>query len=295
MSNVVAVGIHIGKTAGATFVDHVRLNLAARHYSICSTFIEPTEFQQVQLPELLTLDELRVVFGHYVHESLIPMFYPRDVFLFMGMREPIARAVSEFKHINTVRATWGSQPPLGAAEYLEMRQNTLCKETLRALPRLGDRQGRTLSEAAFEASKWTDYLYSSEDFDNSIAPVLEVAGLPRQFLRRANESASVQSEFVEEQVEELRRSIGTAYDEDRRYYDLARDHIGVFQPFGDVRQGRVEKLRALYPEPADAFRNHLAGFLVAEFAFGGQMDSLKRHLSSREKWIEAIRRNAWGG
>ncbi len=178
------VGLHITKCAGTSLITNLRRRLSEDEYYFCSSYYENwlagrPLFAQVRAP-----DRLRIVFGHYVHRDLLSVFADREVFLFTGLRDPVARAISDYRQLNAVRAQAGAAP-LEGSEYIASHAGAVCTEILRAFPGTDTSEPWEQARAALMAF---DYIYDTDAFETQVRTVFEVLDVPAEALESDNVS-----------------------------------------------------------------------------------------------------------
>ncbi len=179
------LGLHVTKCAGTSLITTLRRRLSDDEYYFCSSYHENwlagrPLFAQIRAPE-----RLRMVFGHYVHQDLLGVFAGRDVFLFTGLRDPVARAISDYRQMNAVRAQAGAAPIEGI-EYIAGHGDAMCAEVLRAFPLAA---GDSLFARAQAALEMFDYIYDTDDIDAQMGTVFEVLDIPEERLASDNISS----------------------------------------------------------------------------------------------------------
>jgi hypothetical protein len=165
-----SIGLHLTKCAGTSLVTDLRRRLTEDEYFLASSFWENLIAGRPNFWEIYNPRLLRFIFGHYIHESMVPQLAGADpwgFFLFTGVRKPLSRLVSQYGHLERIT---GAAVDLPA--FVDQYGASMCDEILRAFPSLGSPNGRKW-ERALEILTCFDYAYSTEDYDNTIAPVYE--------------------------------------------------------------------------------------------------------------------------
>ncbi|MBV9813170.1 MAG: hypothetical protein JO326_10470, partial [Acetobacteraceae bacterium] len=178
------LGLHITKCAGTSLITTLRRMLTEDEYYFFSSYVEGWLASRPTFADIADIARLRMVFGHYCHETLLSVFRDRPIFLFTGLREPIACAVSGYRQVGVVCAAAGRSPP-APADYLAERANPICAEILRAFPSVANRPG-PLWERARAALSLFDFIYTTENFDADAATIFAVLDVPPTSLARDN-------------------------------------------------------------------------------------------------------------
>lgn len=171
---MVAIGLHLTKCAGTSLMTSMRRLLAEDEYVLISSFYENILASRAQPWDVVDLSRLVFVFGHYVNEGLVTLLRPKtiwDFFLFTGVREPSARAVSQYYQLAKITS---DNPPVD--QFVSEYGNSMCDEIIRAFPSLINSDKPKWLLAA-EALTSFDYIYSTERYALTIGPVYESAGL----------------------------------------------------------------------------------------------------------------------
>jgi len=169
-----SIGLHLTKCAGTSLITSIRRLLAENEYLIISSFYENTLASRPQPWDVVDPSRLAFIFGHYVNESLFQMIRPKtvwDFFLFTGVREPASRAVSQYYQL--VKVTGEN---LDVDNFVDSYGTSMCDEIIRAFPSLLllDKPKWLI---AVEALTIFDYIYSTENYTQTIGPVYESIGL----------------------------------------------------------------------------------------------------------------------
>jgi hypothetical protein len=148
----------------------MRRLLTEDEYLLMSSFYENILASRAQPWDIVDFSRLRFVFGHYVNEGIFPLLRPKtiwDFFLFTGVREPAARAIS---HYYQLTKTTGAIINLDS--FVSEYGSSICEEIIRAFPSLSNPDKPKWLTAA-EALTSFDYIYSTEDYVETIGPICE--------------------------------------------------------------------------------------------------------------------------
>ena len=291
----VLIGLHITKCAGTTLAEHVFKKLHPTRWYFCSSPYNMAVDARQDFAERVYIQKINFVFGHYVHESLNSIFAGRDIFWFTGVREPIKRAISEYYQICKVRAFSG-KPPLSAEEFLAVRSNTMCREFLRAFPTIDSEAGGNLLERASQAAEMFDLIYGSENFEETITPLLKRIGVGLEGLASANTRSARDEDaaYLQEQADILATAARPKFAEDIALYEMLKPHIGLWQPFAKDeaamarRAGWTDRMTTTPEAGLARFNAHLAHFYVRDFVNVGRKAELEALLERRREWIDAL-------
>lgn len=287
----VLIGLHITKCAGTTLADYVSRTLHPKDWYLCSSQRKTALNAMVEFVPRLDHGELRFVFGHYVHESMLQVFREREQVLFTGVRDPIDRAVSDYYQINKVRAKAGNEP-WTADHYLENRKDTVCVEIIRAFPTIAETVEGTLAEKAIEIIKIFDLVYGTEDFKASVTPLLNILSLdPAQMTDQNTRKEEEATDFMREQEAVIRSRAEENYANDVAFYDFIRPHIGKWRPFGDDAVARrahfIEKMQER-GHSMERIASHLAHFYAWDFKWTGFEQRLEWYLYRQKLWLDRV-------
>lgn len=289
MSAPIAIGLHITKCAGTTLARHVANRLPPNAVYLCSSFDELSKAATEHLVERLSVNEIRFVFGHYVHESLRKIFVKRPQFWFTGVREPLSRAVSEYYQICKVRG-WAGLPPITAEAFLSERRNTMCQEFLRAFPTIAQGVPGTEAEKAMAIAQMFDLIYGMADFSVSSGTILSQIDVSIEGMVNENtrEIRASDADFLSGQQKVLEQAFGEYFDQDIILYEHIKPHLGKLHPFrlSDEAIWSERQLR-WWPEienhsgGMNDFIDHLALYYVSEYVSVGRQAELVEQVSNK--------------
>jgi hypothetical protein len=257
MPGPLCLGLHVTKCAGTSLITALRSRLSDDEYYFCSSYHENWLTGRIGFGDMVARERLRIVFGHYCHENLLSVFADRPLFLFTGLREPVACAISRYRHLNVVRAE-ARREPLSAEAFLEGNVNPMCGEILRCFPSLADQRG-PLWQKARAALSLFDFIYTTERFDLDVAvlfDVLEIVGG-----RVAPENVSDRRALPDETTRYVMAECATIRASDREFLGEDMRLWEAMQPFlsrawlrvalagihsaADCRHGRWRWMRSL--------------------------------------------------
>jgi hypothetical protein len=285
------LGLHVTKCAGTSLITTLRRVLTEDEYYFFSSYHESWLASRPRFAEIVDRDRLRIVFGHYCHETLLSVFAHRKIFFFTGLREPVACVISGYRQVNAVRAQSG-RSPLPARDYLETYANPMCNEVLRCFPTLADGPG-ALWERARAALSLFDFIYETETFSSDVETLIAVLDIPTVKIESDNLSdqravAPDVARFISAGCEEIRASARTFIADDLRLYAAMRPHMGrpwmrrELQPASWVLD-RADYTAAL-PKSAEAlarFCDRERDFTAHEFEELGAIAALRASLQAR--------------
>ncbi|CAN5807122.1 hypothetical protein BH23PSE1_BH23PSE1_11740 [soil metagenome] len=227
------VGLHIPKCAGTSFL-RMALEALPRHevYQNTSIIMNWRDGQ----PEFLDIHDharLRVVWGHSVHEEMLR--YLKEPVLFTGLREPVARLVSEARYQIDLRRRQ-EREPIDLAAWLARQRNPMTWFIINRFPTLAERDNKALTpfEKARTALQSFHHVYFTDTFGPSIAAVFEALGVTPPAEKEANAG--------------VLKDLDIAVDLEPLQYDLQL-YAWAKERFG----GRALDPAAPMPEPLSAF------------------------------------------
>ena len=298
MTAPVCVGLHITKCAGTSLMTTLRRVLSEDEYYFFSSYHEGWLASRPLFADIVARERLRIVFGHYCHETLLSVFSGRPVFLFTGLREPLACAISGYRQVNAVRAQAGREPQ-SAAEYLETHADPICAEILRCFPSVASRRGATWHRARAALSLF-DFVYATEQFDAHAASLFAVLDIPSAPMASDNVSAARPlapefAAFVKNGCREIHARDREFLGEDMRLWEAMQPHMGhpwmrahfASEPWALDRDAFAASLP---PREAalDAFCARERDFMLHEFDELGRLPALRASLATRIANAQAV-------
>jgi hypothetical protein len=294
------LGLHITKCAGTSLMTTLRRALSEDEYYFFSSYYENWLASRPLFAAIRSPERLRVVFGHYCHETLLSVFAERPLYLFTGLRDPLERAVSGLRQANAVRAQAGRKP-LDAAAYLAGQRNPICAEILRCFPSLAAGAAPMWQKARAALSLF-DLVTEAEHFDDHAAAILAVIDGPAREVVRDNISGEKHlppaiARFVAEQCDILREQAPAHLGDDILLHAAIRPLLGrprlrrhiADAPWALNREAFIAGL----PPPEAArriFCAREADFMLAEFDELGRLAELRTWLESRSDEATAMAR-----
>ena len=285
------LGLHITKCAGTSLMTTLRRSLSEDEYYFFSSYHENWLASRPLFSALRSPERLRIMFGHYCHETLLSVFAHRPVYLFTGLREPVARAVSGYRQVNAVRAQAGREP-VDADSYLASHRNPICAEVLRCFPSLACHPGAPWEQVRAALSLF-DLVTSTEQFAVHARHVLAVIDGPARDIVSDNMSdeksvSPATEQFVRAECDRLREQAGAHLGEDIRVYREIRPLLGKADLRANVAGAgwaldRADFVRHLPDPPAarEIFCAREQEFMLAEFDELGRLADLQTWLSAR--------------
>lgn len=294
------LGLHITKCAGTSLVTTLRRTLSEDEYYFFSSYHENWLASRPLFGALRSPERLRIVFGHYFHETLLSVFVDRPVYLFTGLRDPVERAVSGLRQVNAVAAQHG-RPPVDAARFLATHPNPFCTEILRAFPSMAPDSTPPWQKARAALSLF-DLITATERFDTHALKVLAVIDGPARAIVADNISAEKAlppgtERFIGRECEKLRECAEDHLADDIRLYRdfaplLGKPDLRANIAACDWALDRSAFIAGL-PAPAEAKRRFAAReteFMLAEFAELGQLTELRAWLCQRAMEADRVAR-----
>lgn len=217
-----SIGLHLTKCAGTSLMTSMRRLLTEDEYLLVSSFYENILASRAQPWEIVDFSRLIFVFGHYVNEDIFALLRPKtiwDFFLFTGVREPAARAIS---HYYQITKTTGINPDVDS--FISEYGSSMCEEIIRAFPTLANPDKPKWLTAA-EALTSFDYIYSTEDYAETIGPVYESIGLAAPSKSAIEERDNIRIAPLDSEIVSAIES-AVACSDDAKLYSLIKPTIG---------------------------------------------------------------------
>ena len=152
----------------------MRRCLTEDEYILMSSFYENVLAARADIWDIADFSRIRFVFGHYIHEGLLPLFQLKsiwDVFLFTGVRDPTLRAISQYYQLTKI-----CQTDIAIQDFVDSYGCSMCDEIIRAFPSAVDTLKPKWQNAA-EILTAFDYIYSADNYVDTIQPVYTSLGL----------------------------------------------------------------------------------------------------------------------
>lgn len=218
-----AIGLHLTKCAGTSLLTSLRRALTEDEIFMASSFYENIIACRPFAWDIDDLSKVRLVFGHYIHEALIALVRPRDCwdfFLFTGVRNPIERAYSQFRHLERVQ---GHVPWMD--EFIAEYGASMCDEIIRAFPSLVVDDAPKWESAARILTAF-NYIYSTENYNETIQPVVKYLEVP-QALYAACETTDNINKIEARASDYSQISDLCASSDDQKLYEIIKPAIGA--------------------------------------------------------------------
>mgnify|MGYP001816577853 FL=1 len=168
------VGLHIHKTAGMTLLHQFKDQLGSDQYYSNSMYAVNYRHGEKELEERFPygLNDIRVIFGHDVHQYMLTYFKERNVKLFTFLREPLDRIISWYCYHRKLFSRFGHEAPSFSQFYNDVfPQGTLCSLLTRAFPAFIDSKNDPLYLQAISVLKKFYFVATLDDFSTK-APAL---------------------------------------------------------------------------------------------------------------------------
>jgi hypothetical protein len=217
-----SVGLHLTKCAGTSLMTSMRRNLTEDKYLLISSFYENILASRAQPWEIVDFSRLIFVFGHYVSEDIFPLFRLKsiwDFFLFTGVREPTSRAISQYYQITKTTGL-----SLDVDNFISEYGSSMCDEIIRAFPSLCNPDQPKWLTAAVSLTVF-DYIYSTEDYAQTIGPVYESIGLAVPSASAIEERDNIRITPLDSEIVSAIES-AVALSDDAKLYSLIKPTIG---------------------------------------------------------------------
>lgn len=291
------IGLHITKCAGTSLVSTIKQGLTLDEYYLCSSITENIKQNHPEIFERESVEKIKFVYGHYVHETMRTIFDDEKDVWFTVLRDPLTRLRSEWFQLYKTRMQNGlDQMPV--AQYLEIYSNSICQELVRAFPS-ANHAGSSMLEAATIALRNFDYIFDSADFDKFLPLLQDFLEIDYSRRNFALDNVSSNSEFFNDEsflrsVDELERSFDSSRSDDALLYRSANiirnPTTKINESFRTVdRSGAIDLLdRDLAME---MFMKHLASYYRAEIEISGGQRRVSQVIDSRVHWLSYLRKN----
>ena len=246
------------------------------------------------LPARPDWSKLKCIFGHCIHESLMIATAQAETFLFTGLRNPLERAISEYRHIARVFATAGKSE-YSAEDYLYGRQNTMCRQLAFGFPSFchAPTKGRQYGDSenlvadAIKVLEQFDYIYDADSYRQGVRVVFDRMGLHYGEDIKTNSSARVSTA----DVDLIRQEFLPRNQADVELFSYGQKHL-FNRPLEHVsKKERLQLLDAKYSTVADAkaaFSVHLARALVQSYGLEERRPELVRLIEAEKLWQNTL-------
>lgn len=279
------------KCAGTSLAISIRDALPLASSYICSSFTNNIAESREDLSERHSAD-IRFIFGHYVHESLLAIYSDRPLYLTIGLRHPVDRAISEYHHLCRVRRDAGL-PVLAAQAFLEERQNTMCREILRAFPSYSTSVNANAKDA-LRAIELFDVVYDDETLGRAMSFITSVMQIEPVPIPRYNQrfiDATVES-YQRSQENEVLAQAELYFAEDLSLHSALQSRLEGCDPSrSQIESARAAHRRlneALYAEPCASFRRHTAHYFVHDLISLGRASVLRSLIERKRAWAAEL-------
>lgn len=179
---------HIPKTGGTSLLYHFRRQLGDDRILILGPHARAQRFLgcQPQFEELTEkeLAPIRVIQGHGVDQSAIPVLGAENLRLLVVLRHPLSLTRSRYNHMYNMMA--GRQATLSSEEFKQRDPgDVMCRNLVGSFPEFVDPEaGDDLAEQAISVLKGFDYVLTTENMDRQVVPLSRAMGLDPTLERR---------------------------------------------------------------------------------------------------------------
>ena len=160
-------GLHIHKTAGMTLLEQIKGQLERDQHYINSMYAVNFRNNVSELEERLPdeLKNVRIVFGHGIHQYMLTFFKDRNVKLFTFLREPISRIISWYCYDRKLLKRFGHKVPSFEEFYNRyFPHRSLCTMITQAFPVFIDSHDDPLYLQAISVLKKFYFVAILDDF-----------------------------------------------------------------------------------------------------------------------------------
>lgn len=197
-------GLHIHKTAGMTLFEQINSQLERDQFYINSmhavNFKKNVKELEERLPE--ELKNIRIVFGHGIHQYMLTYFKDRNVKLFTFLREPISRIVSWYCYDRKLLKRFGHEIPSFEEFYNRYFPHcSLCAMITRAFPVFIDSQDDPVYLQAISVLKKFYFIATIDDFSTKTPLLLKEVGITFSAETRKNITDYTRELDFEDQID----------------------------------------------------------------------------------------------
>ena len=203
-SNNLFVGLHIHKTAGMTLLHQLKDQLGSDQYYSNSMYADNFRHGEKELEERFPygLNNIRVIFGHDVHQYMLTYFKERNVKLFTFLREPVSRILSWYCYHRKLFSRFGHEAPSFTQFYNDLfPQGTLCAMITRAFPAFIDSKNDPLYLQAISVLKKFYFVATLDDFSTKSPVLCDEIGISFHVKTRKNVTDYKRELKVEDEVD----------------------------------------------------------------------------------------------
>ena len=275
--DVVLVGLHIPKCAGTTLLDRVASCLPAHSIYQTTSFIKNYREGAPEFPQMQSHDQLRFIFGHWVHEEMVKSIGKRCI-LFTGLREPIQRFISLINYQSRLSLLQGREKvtTLKALDELEPGDyNQMCWTLIGRFPSLAGEKGSP-ADRAFRVLQNFHLVYFAENFEQTADAIFRILGIAPKAVN-VNEAVEKVTDFpIDKNLLKY----------DIELYARAREAFYEIKPSESLRRARpaIAQLMVTPPDPA-RLRDFLYRRMFKEYQDWVGIDTI---IESRIKLIEEL-------
>lgn len=187
---MIFIGIHIPKTAGATFKSHLEAELNFNEFYQSTSLIQNAIKDLPFLEEKFNCNSFKIIFGHLVDEDTIRLFHGKQIYLFSFLRAPVERFISHYLFDCRMAKILNHEHMSFTEFYSKTTKNFMCNWLTSKFPVLSSIcSGKTLHEKAIFILKNFRFVCSTDDFDDKIHLLLNELGVNPKIAKKMNASA----------------------------------------------------------------------------------------------------------
>lgn len=217
MSNPIFYGVHIPKTAGASFLKLFRGALNNVEFYQNTALIDIANEESLLLEELEDYSRLRLVFGHHISQYTMAMIQ-REPYVFTFLRDPVKRFMSAYVFDSSLRERQG-RPKISFEQFVDcMPDNYICNWLISRFDRLIKSDSSSLASKAWDILNHFDLVSSAQFFDEDVPRLMERIGISNVVLGKEN--VSPKDMYVKLDTYENRDFLSQKLSEDIDLYNM---------------------------------------------------------------------------
>ena len=275
------IGLHITKCGGTTIASQVKKQLAPAEFYLCSSYLENLYSETGEFWERIDTKQLRFIFGHYIHESLLGMQWLSSINLFTVLRSPKERKLSEYKQLAKIKLKAEQSPP-DPIEFIQERGESLIIEICRGFPSVTDELGFGI-EAVDRIMSFTDavfFLQNPSKIEEWIKSSLSLTEI------RLSNKVNVTSEEVQNWPTEFEKAFTDLLDiiavdnEDALYRRIFAQRVEQSKNY-DAKKNRAHLQNLDHEACVQEFTDHLLKYYLAEIEVSKTKSFIKKIMADR--------------
>lgn len=267
-------GLHVPKSAGTSLLSMIEGGVQSHQVYQCTSFHKNFVQGRPEFLEIRRHDVLKAVWGHFVHEEMIPFF--ENPYVFTYLREPEERLKSQYRFLARHWRNLGHEVPSPDAWLLKKRKNDMSHFIVSRFPKVAGTG--TLVERAKNVLNAFDFVGFSENFAKTAPQIVKIIGVSSQEIRTNTTETSEDTLHVPEKF----------YEVDKCLYDWAYEKFSSDTPNpNNDRSKEIKKM--LGAEPClDTLTPWLARHYLEEANNFGYLEKLRKFHSRALAWNQEV-------